>query len=211
MITQNILLELPKERIFGEMQKLLLKSPKPSIGLHLFNSLGCAQFFGKFDSFEAVDAFASHKTCNEKTDIFIFLALIYHNKTQDYFHKITDEVSLKKELGAIINADIDINNYTNYDIYLLATKVNIEIFSLYKDARSLYKNSSKIKKFKNRAKALGVLNKPLKALLQGRDLIALGLEPSKLFSQILQEAYNAQMHENFYTHEEAMEWLKKRL
>jgi len=211
IIKKNILQELPKERIFSEMQKLLLKSHTPSIGLNLLNILGCEDFFGKFDALKEVDAFAIHKTGNDAIDLFIFLALLYSNKSRDYLDKLTNEVSLKKEITAVIHAEIDINNYSNYDIYLLAMRVNIEIFTLYEDASTLYKNSTKIEELKNRAKKLQVLHKPLKALLQGRDLIALGLKPSALFSQILQEACNEQMHETFCTHAEAIEWLKKRL
>ncbi len=34
--------DLPKERIWGELEKLLLKSPKPSVGLHYFYDLSIA-------------------------------------------------------------------------------------------------------------------------------------------------------------------------
>ncbi len=40
MVSEGMLEELPKERIYVEWQKLLLKSPKPSIGFELMRKLG---------------------------------------------------------------------------------------------------------------------------------------------------------------------------
>lgn len=60
----------------------------------------------------------------------------------------------------------------------------------------------------DRATALGVLNDPPEPLLQGRDLIALGLIPSTRFKAILEDAYNAQLQQLFLTYEDAIEWLK---
>jgi tRNA nucleotidyltransferase (CCA-adding enzyme) len=58
-----------------------------------------------------------------------------------------------------------------------------------------------------RAEALGVLNAPPKPLLMGRDLIALGMSPSTRFKNILDAAYEAQLNQQFTTHEEALEWV----
>jgi tRNA nucleotidyltransferase (CCA-adding enzyme) len=48
---------------------------------------------------------------------------------------------------------------------------------------------------------------PPKPLLQGRDLIALGLLPSQDFKSILEEAFEAQIRGVFQTYEEAQAWL----
>jgi len=55
---------------------------------------------------------------------------------------------------------------------------------------------------------LKVSTKPLENLLQGRDLIALGLEPSPRFKEILETIYNLQMDEKITTKEEALEYVK---
>jgi tRNA nucleotidyltransferase/poly(A) polymerase len=47
------------------------------------------------------------------------------------------------------------------------------------------------------------------ALLNGRDLIALGMTPGPLFGKILDEAYDLQLEEKLATREDALEWLKK--
>ncbi|MGD9970043.1 MAG: CCA tRNA nucleotidyltransferase [Sulfuricurvum sp.] len=61
------------------------------------------------------------------------------------------------------------------------------------------------------AKRLNVLIKAPDPLLKGRDLIALGMQPSTRFSQILSDAYNAQLDLNFTTHEEVLLWVKNYL
>ena len=62
-----------------------------------------------------------------------------------------------------------------------------------------------------RASALGILHNPPDPLLLGRDLIALGLTPSEAFKPILESAYEAQLNQLFFTHKEALEWLKTHL
>jgi len=64
---------------------------------------------------------------------------------------------------------------------------------------------------RERASVLGVLHSAPSPLLLGRDLIALGLSPSESFKTILDSAYEAQLNQLFFTHDEALEWLKVHL
>jgi tRNA nucleotidyltransferase (CCA-adding enzyme) len=59
-----------------------------------------------------------------------------------------------------------------------------------------------------RAKNLKVTNRPLKNLLQGRDLIALGLEPSSQFKEMLEVIYNLQLEGFLSEKEEALEYIR---
>ncbi|MBV5320512.1 MAG: CCA tRNA nucleotidyltransferase [Sulfuricurvum sp.] len=59
----------------------------------------------------------------------------------------------------------------------------------------------------NYAKRSGEFILPPEPLLQGRDLIALGLSPSVSFKTLLERAYSAQLNHEFSTHEEALKWL----
>jgi tRNA nucleotidyltransferase (CCA-adding enzyme) len=52
MIAQGALEELPKERIFEELKKLFLLSPKPSIGMELLREMGALPFFAPLDLYE---------------------------------------------------------------------------------------------------------------------------------------------------------------
>lgn len=60
-----------------------------------------------------------------------------------------------------------------------------------------------------KANSLEVKNGKIKPLLQGRDLIEIGLIPSKKFSPVLTAAYKAQIRGKFRTKDEAKDWLKK--
>lgn len=59
-----------------------------------------------------------------------------------------------------------------------------------------------------RALDLKVLDAKPKPLLLGRDLINLGLTPSPKFSQLLSQAYEAQIEGIFHTHESGLTWIK---
>ena len=58
------------------------------------------------------------------------------------------------------------------------------------------------------AELLNVHKKPLVPLLQGRDLMRAGMEPSKAFKTVLDDAYEAQIDDVFSTPDEALSWLK---
>jgi len=50
----------------------------------------------------------------------------------------------------------------------------------------------------------------MEKLLQGRDLIALGLKPSEQFKVILNEVYELQLSDRLTTKEQALEYVRER-
>lgn len=58
------------------------------------------------------------------------------------------------------------------------------------------------------ARKYGVISHLPKPILQGRDLIALGLTPGLAFKNILDSAYDSQLNQIFFTKEQAIQWLK---
>lgn len=100
---------------------------------------------------------------------------------------------------------------TDYDIYKLATQVEIESHLALLNALNLGNSLQDIQTLQKRAQELDVYNKKLKEILKGRDLLTLGLKPSKKFSEILDEAYEAQMCGEFDSHADALLWLQKRV
>ena len=62
-----------------------------------------------------------------------------------------------------------------------------------------------------KAKNLQVSQKGPEPFLQGRDLIKVGLNPSKAFKNILQEAYELQLDGEISSYENALIWLDKTL
>jgi len=58
------------------------------------------------------------------------------------------------------------------------------------------------------AERLGIIDVPPRPMLQGRDLIALGMEPCRDMGEILKTAFEAQLDGEFRSQEEATDWLK---
>jgi len=213
MIKEEVLKELPKERIFTELQKLLLKSSQPSLGLKLAKELGVVNYFGEYETLAQLDYFAMNKTANDKTDILIFLTLLYEEKSFNQLHNITNEVKLIQNIALFLELknSFSVDSFSDYTLYLLATKVNIEIFFFYLNALYLGKKEQNILKMRTRAEELDIVTEKLTPFIQGRDLIGLGLKASKEFKNILDETYAMQMKGVFHTKEEAIKYLKNYL
>lgn len=141
-----------------------------------------------------------------------------------FLEKITDEHALKEDVLPLIRYHGKVrklyeNNASIPDILHLSTRVTIEELILVSEADFLGREfgGGRPKCFSagqwlySQAKELGVLRSPPKPLLMGRNLIALGLTSSKAFKEILNNAYEAQINQQFFTEEEALEWLKKHL
>ncbi len=138
-----------------------------------------------------------------------------------FLEKITDEHALRDDVIPLIRYHGKVrkfyeNSATIPDILHLSTRVCIEELILVSQADVLGRGFAP-EHFKagewlySLAKKLGVLRSAPKPLLMGRDLIALGLTPSKAFKIILDSAYEAQLNQEFFTHKEALRWLKEYL
>ncbi len=99
MILAGALNELPKERIFEELKKLLLLSNRPSLGLSLLQQMGGLSFFSPLDQLQntpqdplshpegsvwehilmCVDEMAKMRTKEAKRDTVLMLAALLHD------------------------------------------------------------------------------------------------------------------------------------
>ncbi len=227
MIEDSLLEELPKERIFIEIKKLLLKSSTPSHGIILLKELGAFSFFTELsrlsakkfkDTLTAIDTMSSLKTTNEVTNTILMLATLCHKlslkECERFLTQLTNDKNIHHRVLSLIEHQkfINFNAFSKYDIYKLATKVTIEEFILF--SKAIVAPEIKIENIdslKEKAKELNVLNAEVKALLQGKDILKLGLKPSKEFSKILHRAYEAQISGIFKTNDQACLWLKREL
>jgi len=224
MTKENRLAELPKERIFGEIKKLLLKSNKPSLGFELLKSLGVLKHFSYLNKIDdltwstimsSLDKITKLLTQDDKTNLLLMLAVLSYGSSQIQITNLMSELSNEKELASRIIVLLenlenihDISSVTldNYYLYKLATKVSIKEVLILNEA--FYGINKDIEQ---RAIALDIYTKKLKPILQGKDLIKLKLTPSKEFSIILDACYDAQMREKFKDYDNAIKWLKKYL
>lgn len=234
MVKNNMLDELPKERVFTEINKLLLKSPKPSIGFELLKELGALKYFTKLNELTesrwthillAINEMAKLQVPNKKVKITLMLSILCSTFSEEeissFIYNISTEKELIDKILPLVKHYKDIHNIYTYkkddsQLYRLATKVNIEELLLLSRAEYFVDadNSTKYDEgdlVKKRAIKLGILNKKLPPLLQGRDLLKCGLSPSKEFSIILANAYEAQMDGVFSSYDEALVWLKNNI
>ena len=214
MVSKNLLTELPKERIFEEIKKLLLKSQKPSIGLNFLNEFG---FDFPTNNMFITDILVKKLTANEQTNLVLMLAaLCYHfeqTEIEAFFVKLTNEKVLFQRVIALVEFHKKIETLqSDYTLYKLATQVNIEelliLSSSIYSANNNTKMVQKCEELYKRVEELGITHKKLSPLVMGRDIVKFGLQPSPNFSKILNEAYEAQMHGKFINYSDAILWLR---
>ncbi len=142
--------------------------------------------------------------------------------TQRFLYRLTDEHGFIKSILPLVEYHLAPSIYfrggaKDSTIRKLAKKVNI--VELVTVARADFLGRTTEASLKGiyeagdwllrKAKALNVSTEPMVSLLQGRDLIALELKPSKEFKKILDEVYQAQIEGRVSSKEEALEWVKK--
>ncbi|PNV84318.1 MAG: CCA tRNA nucleotidyltransferase [Sulfurimonas sp.] len=221
MVLNGLLKELPKERVFEEIKKLLLYAKKPSRGFELLKEFGSDLYT---QNISVIDEIAKQRITNNQTNLVLMLAALCYNfsqkETQNFIEKLTHEKELLQKSLLLVKKHKEIdtlykNGISDYHIYKLSADVNIEELLILSSSIYFANHSSKIYKIgeevKKRAKELDILNKKLPAILMGRDILKFGIEPSPLFSEILNSAYEAQMHGKFSDHNNALLWLKEYL
>jgi len=220
-VKKGALKELPKERVFEEIKKLFFYAKKPSRGFELLKEFG-SDLHTK--NISVLDEIAKQRSANKQTSLVLMLAALCYDlsqkEAQNFIQRITDEKEILKRSLLLIEKHSEIDNIyetglDDYRLYRLAADIKIDELIILSSSIYFAKNGSKTYKageeIKKRAKELNILNKKLPALLAGKDILELGLEPSPLFSDILNNAYEAQMRGEFSTHTNAVVWLKNYL
>lgn len=221
MVLQKMLQELPKERIFEEIKKLLLKAQKPSLGFELLEKFG-THLYTK--NATVSDEIAKRLTTNKQTNLVLMLAgLCYtmeQKETEDFLLRFTNEKEIIKRVLWLVLAYnemvvVDAKERDDYFLYKLALKVSLEELVILSLSIAMANNDSKTflmaQSIEKRAKELSVFQKKLPPFLHGKDLIACGLQPSLHFKTILEKAYEEQMHGKFQNYSQAMCWLREYL
>lgn len=215
----DMLYELAKERIFTEIKKLLLKSKKPSLGFKILKQIDGLKFLSPLEildenSFNKVlvllDNIVPLKTNDNKTNMLLMLsALSYYfdkQQTDKFISNLTNEVRYARDVYNLKEIKFQ-KNYNNSELFILATKINIEFFLLFNEALHSEVEDKVFKNIKQKAIELNILNKKAPSFLKGKDIMACGIEPSKEYSIILKKAYEAQIKLEINNEKEAKEWL----
>jgi len=143
---------------------------------------------------------------------------------QNFMLRLTDDKALIETVLPLVRYHGEPKKFyevkvSDSAIRRLANKVNISLLVEVSRADALGRTTENAKSgnfgakewLLKRASELKVKNSAPKQILQGRDLIAHGLTPSKEFKKILYLAFEAQMDGEFSNIEDAKEWLKKYL
>ncbi|MHC3993261.1 CCA tRNA nucleotidyltransferase [Thiomicrolovo sp. ZZH C-3] len=230
MMAQGVLAELPKERIFEEFKKLLLKSDTPSVGLRTMHLLLITPFFPELAALvgtdlwdvvlRALDTMADIRRRVQSDPLALMFAplCIGMEDPNAFLTALTDDKRL------VLNV-LDYVKYhgeperlyaeaaSDAEVMRLARDVRIDTIAAvaeacYRGHHPAAETSDAVAWLRHKAERLGVLNAPRAALLNGEALIAAGLSPSPLFKTILDAAYNAQLEGAFSDEESAKAWLK---
>ena len=194
MCQDGLLKELPKERIFEEFKKLFLKSSKPSIGLKFLKEIGAEIFFKELDisskywdsKLKFIDNVDKTLLDND-TNIIIMLSILCY-KMDDYesfIDRLTNKKNILKKINSLYHVDAflerlnknDINNRLNYKI---VTDLDLKMLQSYLKAKSTPKKTiDKMKK--------------IRPLIHGKELVKIGIKPSKDYDLLLQLIYEMQI------------------
>jgi tRNA nucleotidyltransferase (CCA-adding enzyme) len=144
--------------------------------------------------------------------------------TRAMLEKLTGEKALVEAVLPLVEHHLKPANYYRNGakaktIRRLSTKVTIRDLILVAKADFLGRDRDDARSgidpagewLTERAQALGVYESPPAPLLHGRDLIALGMEPSPRFGEILDALYEEQLRGTIATRDEAMVWVKRRV
>jgi tRNA nucleotidyltransferase (CCA-adding enzyme) len=266
MVEDGAVEELPKERIYIEFKKLLLKSPKPSVGFKLMRKLGLLRYYPELEAIidvpqspiwhpegdvwihtlMSIDKMVNLKTGDEKQDLKLMFGVLCHDlgkathtqirtdrisaighevagvePTKRFLYRLTDEHNFIDSILPLVKYHMRPSQYfrngaKDKAIRKLSTKVNIEEVVTVARADFLGRTTQASIKglyeagdwLLEKAKRLDVYNHPPKPLIQGRDLIDLGLKPSKEFKTILDRVYMAQLEGEISTYDEGIKLLK---
>ncbi|HFQ62220.1 MAG TPA: HD domain-containing protein [Epsilonproteobacteria bacterium] len=277
MVEEGMLDTLAKERVYEEWKKLLLKSPKPSIGFECMRELGILERY--FPELHALIGVPQSPKWHPEGDVWVhtmmtldemqqelkmtdetlkmkvkqklkfLFAILCHDLgktvsttvddegnirsigheitgmelTKTLMYRLTDEHDLIESLLPLVEHHLKPSQFYRAKsgskaIRKLATQVNIEELVLVAKADFLGRTTQEAlaRDYKagtwllEKASELSVKNRPLEKLLQGKDLIDLGLEPSPEFSKILDEVYVLQLEGEIASREKALSFIRKK-
>jgi len=268
MVFDGLLAELPKERIYIEWKKLLLKSPKPSIGFELMRELDILRYFEELQALidipqspkwhpegdvwvhtmMCVDEMVSLLGDDEKQNLRYMFAILCHDlgkatattidedgriraidheyqgiaPTKSLLYKLTNEHEFIESITPLVEHHLKPSQFykgksKDKAIRKLATKVDISELIIVAKADFLGRTTDEALEgiyhagewLEEKSKNLKVASKPLDNLLQGRDLISLGMQPSPKFSEILDRVYELQLDGVLEDKQRALEWVER--
>ena len=209
--------ELAAERVLGEWTKLLLRGVRPSVGLALLRDTGLGRrlFPERVDDpllDTAMDRAASAQVTRPAADppgrrmAIGLLTWLAATSTEGALATL-DRLGLHTWLGypcrdRTLRAHAALHEApaTDADLRHLSTRCELDVLL---SARTALAPDGPWSALRRRADALGVLHDKPAPLVQGRDLLALGVRPGPRMGQLLAQLYGRQLDGALSSAEEA--------
>jgi tRNA nucleotidyltransferase (CCA-adding enzyme) len=193
--------DLPKERIWGEMEKLLTKSPNLPFGVTKLESLGIVEKL--FPSFR----FNEHLADGLFNSVFNVEGLSYEERLTVILtmfaygseYTLLDELGVNSVNGYPVRKHVEaiLDNMpfggleTDYDFHKLSQKISMKLMarvvSCFPTAKAF------ATRFAETIDRLRIEEEPIKPVVTGKYLIQYGMEPSPKMGEVLEELYDLQM------------------
>jgi tRNA nucleotidyltransferase (CCA-adding enzyme) len=224
---------LPVERIFGEWEKWALQSNFPSLGLKTLFEIGWHVIFPGLDRllfdeksrlriFSHVERAGRQATAirMDRTDkMALLFAALCRDMEEDEPIRCMQAVGLSPRVSQRVSTLVrearayDHTGFSrNEDILKSADRLGGDsIAFLASLLLSTCDTTESVRELTMKARALNVLDSPPKALLLGRDLVALGILPGPAMGRLLKDAFEAQLSMLFTTKEEALGWAASKI
>ncbi len=210
--------DLPAERIWGEIEKLLMRSPRPSVGWDVAESTGMwaravPEWAGK--GARALDRVATAPVEGKPRRLALMLAAACEGLEIGEVEAVLDRLNVHRVDGyrvreqavALLTADPAIHRGddlldlpTDEGILRAAEGCDVELLAALVGSPRLLE----------RAAALGVSRGPLPALLGGKDLETFGMAPGPQMGATLRALREEQLSGRVTTREGALGWLNAR-
>lgn len=220
---------LAKERVGEEWRKMMLKSPKPSLGLETGRQLGV---FDKLHpalarmsptnwkaTKKAVDKLAVVVSRQSSVDSQLMFATLVHRMRSDADRKFLQQINLSKSQAKVVDKLNELAHQAGKSDKL----VRCSVYELSKigltvnDLALLLRATGKAALGKEILRRVKVLHaESVKPLLQGKDLLALGVKPGKEMGELLDQVFDQQLAGKFddVRHRPqkrlAVEWVKQK-
>lgn len=206
--------ELPAERIWGEIEKLFVRSPRPSDGWQVAEGARMweqvvPEWSGANPARAAcLDRVAKIDIDGRRRRLALLLAAACTGLDAAHTETVLDRLNIHRLDGYRVREQTlalvrqrDAPPTSDPEIFRAAETCEIDLLSALLDAPEL----------ELRAATLGVRTAPLPVLLRGKDLLASGLPPGPEMGALLAELREEQLSGRVSTQEEATSWVAARI